>query len=154
MTKIVPSTLILDQYGEPMPTGRLKDRSQRRRLAEMKDRADAAPPGQRNALMVDYEDAMFDAQEKLTLGGAIVRCMEIALDGDDKVHADSKTERMLLGMDILRAGEGQQIDLKPEQIVMIKQRISQSYNNFVVGQIVRLLEGKEALPNEPAQTAA
>lgn len=144
MTKIIPSRVLLDLYGEPYSTGRIADRAKRKELALLLDKAEASSVGERNSLMEEFHEAKMAAEEKLTLGMVIVRAMETPLEGDDKVTADGKTERMMLCIDIARAAKGQRVELKPEKVVMIKERVARSVtNSTIVGQVVRLLEGED-----------
>lgn len=58
-------------------------------------------------------------------------------DEKGKLSADEKLKRFILATDIQKNSE---IELKSEQVVLIKQLVAKSYNTLIVGQIMQIID--------------
>ena len=69
-------------------------------------------------------------------------CKSALLQANEDDKADEKVTRFELSLRLAMA-EGPELDLEAEDITLIKKLVGKMYAPLVVGQVYRLLEGKE-----------
>lgn len=77
--------------------------------------------------------------EILTLGSAITQALTNNYKDDQELSGNEKVKRFTLAQKIYRKKETS-VDLKVEEITLIKNLIGKSYGTLVVGQIWQILE--------------
>lgn len=78
-----------------------------------------------------------ESKESFLLKDACVNAL-LAND-DEKIEGTEKMKRYLLASKIQQANE---LDLKSEEIVKLKEAVGKAYGALIVGQVYQLLEGK------------
>ncbi len=76
--------------------------------------------------------------EVATVGLTITQSLLTELNGDEKLEGVKKAELFNLWFDKIK--DKKEADFKPEEVVLIKERIGKAYGMLVVGQMYKLLD--------------
>ena len=90
---------------------------------------------------LDGNDLKLAEDKSLTLKGAVSMALTAGLPGDDALEFGKKVELYKLAKRVKKGGE---LDIKAEDIVVIKQRVAKQFNALVAGQVSEAIEGEDA----------
>lgn len=78
-----------------------------------------------------------NGEEQLTMGDVITSALLTPMKEDEKLSGEEKAELFNIWFDQIK--DKKEADLKPEQVVKIKERIGKAYAQIIVGQSFKIL---------------